>query len=43
MYSLQLALVKEIDDKNVFIVPRDLGFNDEKKLVTAVEDLKSRS
>ena len=30
MYSLQLAL-DEIDDKNVFIVPRDSGFSDKKK------------
>ena len=29
MYSLQLAL-DEIDDKNVFIVPRDSGFGDKK-------------
>ena len=27
LYSLQLAL-EEIDDKNVFIIPRDSGFND---------------
>ena len=41
MYSLQLAL-DEIDDKNVFIVPRDSGFNDKKKLNTAITDLKSQ-
>ena len=40
MYSLQLAL-DEIDDKNVFIVPRDSGFGD-KKLNTAITDLKSQ-
>ena len=31
LYSLQLAL-EEIDDENVVIVPRDSGFNNEKKL-----------
>ena len=41
MYSLQLAL-DEIDDKNVFIVPWDSGFNDKKKLNTAITDLKSQ-
>ena len=41
MYSLQLAL-DEIDDKNVFIVPRDSGFSDKKKLNTAIADLKSQ-
>ena len=41
MYSLQLAL-DEIDDKNVFIVPRDSGFSDKKKLNTAITDLKSQ-
>ena len=41
MYSLQLAL-DEIDDKNVFIVPRDSGFGDKKKLNTAITDLKSQ-
>ena len=38
LYSLQLAL-EEIDDKNVFIVPRDSGFNDKKKLNTAINKL----
>jgi ABC-type branched-subunit amino acid transport system substrate-binding protein len=40
LYSLQLAL-EEIDDKNVFIVPRDSGFNDKKKLNTAIQQIKS--
>ena len=31
LYSLQLAL-EEIGDKNIFIVPRDAGFQDKKKL-----------
>ena len=37
--SLQLAL-EEIDDKNVIIVPRDSGFNDEDKLNAAVIDMQ---
>ena len=41
MYSLQLAL-DEIDDNNVFIVPRDSGFSDKKKLNTAIADLRSQ-
>ena len=40
LYSLQLAL-EEINDKNVTVVPRDSGFNDEKKLITAIEDMRS--
>jgi len=40
LYSLQLAL-EEINDKNVVIVPRDSGFDDEKKLITAIEDIRS--
>ena len=39
--SLQLAL-EEIGDKKVFIVPRDSGFEDKKKLNDAVEDLRSQ-
>ncbi len=31
LYSLQLAL-DEINDKDVYIIPRDAGFNDEKKI-----------
>jgi ABC-type branched-subunit amino acid transport system substrate-binding protein len=41
LYSLQLAL-EEIDDKNVFIVPRDSGFNDKDKLNTAIQEIKSQ-
>ena len=40
LYSLQLAL-EEIEDKNVFIVPRDSGFNDKDKLDIAIEDFRS--
>ena len=40
LYSLQLAL-EEINDENVVIVPRDSGFNDEEKLITAIEDMRS--
>ena len=40
LYSLKLSL-EEIDDKNVFIVPRDSGFNDKDKLNSAINDLKS--
>ena len=40
LYSLQLAL-EEIDDKNVIIVPRDSGFNDEEKFLSAIEDMRS--
>ena len=31
LYSLQLAL-DEIDDKNVFIIPKDSGFENKKKI-----------
>jgi ABC-type branched-subunit amino acid transport system substrate-binding protein len=41
LYSLQLAL-DEIGDKNVYIIPRDSGSNDKKKLNIAVEDIKSQ-
>ena len=40
LYSLQLAL-EEINDKNVVIIPRDSGFNDEKKLRQAIDEVKS--
>ncbi len=40
LYSLQLAL-NEINDKNVQIIPRDSGFNDEKKLNRAVQEIRS--
>ena len=36
LYSLQLAL-EEINDKNVIIVPRDSGFNNEKKIKRYVQ------
>ncbi len=41
LYSLQLAL-EEINDKNVFIIPRDSGFNDKKKLDNAVSEIKAQ-
>ncbi len=41
LYSLQLAL-DEINDKDVFIIPRDAGFNDEKKLEAAINELKKK-
>tara|TARA_A100001011_G_scaffold390763_1_gene474872 strand:+ start:822 stop:1976 length:1155 start_codon:yes stop_codon:yes gene_type:complete len=40
LYSLQLAL-DEIDDKNVFIIPRDSGTNDKEKLKSAIQEIKS--
>ena len=40
LYSLQLAL-EEIDDENVVIVPRDSGFNNEKKLTSAINDMRA--
>ena len=40
LYSLHLAL-EEINDENVIIVPRDSGFNNEKKLDTAINELRS--
>ncbi len=41
LYSLQLAL-DEINDKDVFIVPRDAGFNDKDKLNTAIREIKDQ-
>ena len=41
LYSLQLAL-EEIDDRDVFIVPRDSGFNNKEKLNSAIQDIKSQ-
>ncbi|RPH02581.1 MAG: hypothetical protein CBD13_000260 [Candidatus Pelagibacter sp. TMED153] len=41
LYSLQLAL-NEIDDKNVHIIPRDSGSNDKKKLLNAVQEIRSQ-
>ena len=40
LYSLQLAL-EEINDKNVIIVPRDSGFNNEEKINLAINDMRS--
>ncbi len=41
LYSLQLAL-KEIDDKKVFIIPRDSGYGDKEKLNNAIKEIKSQ-
>ena len=41
LHSLQLAL-EEIDDENIFIVPRDSGFNDKEKLNNAIQDIRSQ-
>ena len=41
LYSLQLAL-DEIDDKNVYIIPRDSGLGDSEKLDNAVKEIKSQ-
>ncbi len=40
LYSLQLAL-DEIGDKDVHIIPRDIGDADEKKLNDAVQEIRS--
>ena len=40
LYSLQLAL-EELGDKNVFIFPKDSGFNNKEKLNKAIQDIKS--
>ena len=40
LYSLQLAL-EEIGDKNIFVVPRDAGFQDKKKLQSAINEIRS--
>ncbi len=41
LYSLQLAL-DEINDNNVFIIPRDAGFKNKKKLSLAVQEIKDQ-
>ena len=41
LYSLQMAL-KEIDDKNVFLIPRDSGFDEPEKLNNAVKEIKAQ-
>ena len=42
MLSLQLAL-KEINDDNITIYPRDSGFNDKQKFLSAVESLRQEN
>ena len=42
LYSLQLAL-DEINDKNVYIIPRDSGSGDKKKLNKAIQEIKSQN
>ena len=42
LYSLQLAL-SEIDDENVFIIPRDAGFNNKEKLRKAIQSLEEQN
>ena len=41
LYSLQLAL-DEINDKNVQIIPRDSGSNHKKKLIKAIQEIRSQ-
>ncbi len=41
LYSLQLAL-NEINDKNIQIIPRDSGSNNDEKLIDAVEEIRSQ-
>ena len=41
LYSLQMAL-EEINDKNVFLIPRDSGFEEPKKLINAVKEIKAQ-
>ncbi len=41
LYSLQMAL-KEIDDENVFLIPRDSGYEEPEKLNNAVREIKSQ-
>jgi len=40
LHSLQLALA-EINDKNVFIVPKDTGSNNKEKLLLALDEFRS--
>ena len=42
LYSLQLAL-NEINDKNVYIIPRDSGSDDKKKLNKAIQEIRSQN
>ena len=39
VHSLQLAL-EEIGNKEIFIIPRDSGFNNKKKIDLAIQDIK---
>ena len=41
LYSLQLAL-DEINDENVFIIPRDTGFQDKEKLNSAIKEIRDQ-
>ena len=41
LYSLQMAL-EELDDKEVFIIPRDSGFNNKDKLDEAIQSIRSQ-
>ena len=41
VHSLQLAL-EEIGNNEIFIVPRDSGFNNKNKLDIAIQDIKSQ-
>ncbi len=41
LYSLQMAL-DEIGDKEVFIIPRDSGYQNKEKLNSAVREIKSQ-
>jgi ABC-type branched-subunit amino acid transport system substrate-binding protein len=41
VHSLQMAL-EEIGDKDIFIVPRDSGFNNKDKLNAAIQDIQSQ-
>jgi len=41
VHSLQLAL-EEIGKKEIFIIPRDSGFNDKDKLDLAIQDIRSQ-
>ena len=40
LYSLQTAL-GEINDKNLYIIPRDTGSNNKEKLIEAIEEIRS--
>ena len=40
LYSLQLSL-EEIKDKNVFVIPRDSGFNNKDQISFAIDEFRS--